>query len=153
MLTTTKKILELQAQLEKLEASTGRKAEVIEENVGGLPSSRKIVALQNAIKQLEGGVAGVNNAPGSEVATALPRVSELRAKLSATEDPRERVRIARQIREIRGNLLEIAAVGATKTDLEAIQKRIAEAKDPRERFTLARIARELREGQRKTKQK
>jgi hypothetical protein len=110
--------------------------------------SKEIASRPNKLKNIsltDGTVARRFSAAGSKsppaVAPSKPLVAELRAKLSASKDPKERARLARQIREARGTMFEMAA---TLPDLESVRKRIEQTTDPREKAILARYARGLR---------
>ena len=69
------------------------------------------------------------------------RLEEIRAKIEASKNAGEKFSLARQARELRGTLFELAS---TLPDLESVRKRIEQTKDPCERAILARYARGLR---------
>jgi hypothetical protein len=87
---------------------------------------------------------GKNEHSSERSADLASRQSDLRAKLAASKDPREKVQLSRQLRELRGSVFELVT---TLPDLESVRKRIGETKDPREKAILARYAHRLRKNQ------
>jgi hypothetical protein len=87
---------------------------------------------------------GKNEHSYERSADLASRQSDLRAKLAASKDPREKVQLSRQLRELRGSVFELVT---TLPDLESVRKRIGETKDPREKAILARYAHGLRKNQ------
>jgi len=72
------------------------------------------------------------------------RLDEIRAKIEASKNAKEKFSLASQARELRGTMFELVP---ELPDLESVRKRIEQTKDPREKAILARYARGLRESQ------